>query len=138
MTASSIQTIPMLLESLQNLGFLAEKCDETVIVTLGQFKASLSLSEKGLTVFCQVGKLSELPNDEALRSFCFQALLQNATIQPFAFALLDGDTERPGDDTIVLTNSVPTGDLCVEELHSLIASLRSAILTSAHMLREHF
>jgi hypothetical protein len=121
-----------ILDMLLPLGYEAELHDETVIVKLEGFNASLNVINDNLVINCQISRVDELTD---LDDFAKAALLQNSVIQPFAFALLDGGEEGFGDDLIVLTSSLPLDYLCPDELNTTLRSLRQAILTSAETLR---
>ncbi len=105
----------------------------TVIVLDGSsYPVSISIIDDQLKVVCQLGTVGEfLPeeNEENAIALFANLLATNATICPFAVAILsDNDDDDLSNDPVVLMDSVPMGDLCPKELLSMMDSLRKAII----------
>ena len=71
--------------------------------------------------------------------FCVACLDINTQIRPYAFATITAsdnpDLDDPDSWPIVLTDSLPIGDLSDEELTTSIDSLWSALVAGAEVLR---
>ncbi len=121
------------------LGYQTKKHDEVVVLQVAGFSALLSITKDGrLNVVAEIGQVKSV-SDEKIQEFAVAALLKNLEISPFAFGLLDGgDDDSINDDSIVLVNSVPLGNLNQSELDSLLTSLRRAIINSAGLIRSTF
>jgi len=114
-------------DALQNLGYKAELTDEgSIVVAVGNpdnpFPVSVELVEDEVIINCDIASTKS-----AGEGFAIAALNANTAIRPYAFAILEDEGDEEAD-RIVLTDSLPLGDLSVEELGksmtSLLASLR--------------
>lgn len=101
--------------------------------------ASLTIDEirAKLIVSCRVARYGDVAED---RLPAFQAALldANTRIDPFAFATLtdrdDPNLESPAEWIVVLIESLPIGDLSVNELRTAMADLAKALPVSDEIL----
>ena len=85
-----------------------------------------------LSIDCQVAKLKDvIPSDSNDLVKSLQLSLSLATLNyqicPFAVAIRDGADGIDEDDPIVLINSLPIGDLSVQEIEYSMDALRRAL-----------
>lgn len=138
MTSTKINTIEQVVEALEELGYRVERQNGvSASISLDQgeqsFIANFSIINDGgeLKVTCQVALLSDLVGDAEnateLAGIFGNLLDLNSEILPFATALLTGDETDSEDTPIVLTDSVPLGDLSSEEFEANVSGLREAL-----------
>ena len=91
-----------------------------------------------LVVTCHVANLGDVA-DDMLMEFCIACLDVNTQIRPYAFAMITASDNPELDDPdnwpIVLTDSLPIGDLSEDELTTSMGSLWSALVAGAEVLR---
>lgn len=139
-----IDTLDKVADALEASGYESEAQNGSVSIAVGgsqkPFAAVITLDEATdeLVVTCQVAKLGDIA-DDMLMEFCVACLDINTQIRPYAFATITAsdnpDLDDPDDWPIVLTDSLPIGDLSSEELSASIDSLWSALVAGAEVLR---
>lgn len=148
MEVTNISTMDDVVTALQELGYHAKlefnTVDNVVItgVSLTEEDGSsrefpMLITETGtpengsLEFNCQICTIGDLEQeqelDDALAALAWVFLALNAEIQPWAIALINPDGELDSSDTVVLTDSVPTGDFSMAELESIMTSLLRAL-----------
>lgn len=127
----------------EELGFgIDQTSDISFVVKLGvkdhPLLAIITVLDGELSIDCKLATLGEIGEDR-ISEFCLAALDLNSRIRPYAFALIsDSDDPSLGDPSewpVVLTNSVPIGDLSTGELEKALRSLISAALASRDLLK---
>lgn len=141
----SIQTLEQVAEVLELQGYNV-RClpEEAVMLDVGgaekPFAAVITKSEDGakFVVTCQLAELGDI--DEALSGqFMLAALDANTQLCPYALAIIS-DADQPeleNEDKwpIVLTSSMPIGDLSSEELTVSIDELWQALTIAGPVLK---
>lgn len=139
LTSTNINTIEQVVEALERLGFRVEQQNGvSVSVILEQaersFTVNFSIVNDGadLKTTCQIALLSNLVGDaenatELAGVFGNLLDLNSGPILPFATAILTGDETDSEDTPVVLTDSVPLGDLSFEEFEANVSGLRQAL-----------
>jgi len=140
---SNIENLEQVSEVLEDLGYKVLHDDNAVHIAIGStknpFVAVATIGEDNkLAITCQVAKLGDL-REEDIPSVQFILLDANTLIRPFAFGVLTGSDNPELDDAsefpIVLTDSLPLGHLCRNELASSMDSLLLALKASDEALR---
>lgn len=140
---SNIENLEQVSEVLENLGYKVLHNDNAVHIAIGgtknPFVAVATIGDdKKLAITCQVAKLGDL-REEDIPAVQFILLDANTLIRPFAFGILTGsdnpELNDASDFPIVLTDSLPLGDLCSNELASSMDSLLVALKASDEALR---
>jgi len=139
-----IHGLEQIAEALESGGYEIELADDTIRLKVGgmvrPFVAVMRVNEAGsdLAISCQLAKLGDIAADHLLE-FVVACLDANTRIRPYAFATITAsdrpDLDDPEDWPVVITNSVPMGDLSTEELQSAMDSLWAALTSSADVLR---
>ncbi|OVE81396.1 hypothetical protein BVY04_03455 [bacterium M21] len=143
---SPVNTITTLAETADVLlknGFKTELNTDFVITQIGgeenPFSAILSINneDKQLLITCKLAVINDFDEDH-IAAMALAALDMNTCIRPFAFAIIS-DTDNPelddaGKWPLVLTDSMPLGDLCDEDLIATMDALIEAIVASRGVL----
>jgi len=130
---SSLEQIEGILES---AGYETMRDEEGVVMKIGgksvPFTAVFTIDEghSQVIINCQIAKMGDIKEAE-ISNVLFTLLDYNTMIRPYAFAVISA-AEEPGLDNeelwpIVLTDSLPLGDLSSEELLASVESLWSAL-----------
>lgn len=128
-----IGTITALAGVLATLGYpVTNETEDTVHTQVGKFDVVLTLNEEFLSITCPISRLSQI-NEDKWDSFAFSALSANNRIIPFAFAIIEEESNE--DSIITLTDSIPMGDISDGEVRSMLDSLRAALLNVGDVLR---
>ena len=141
---ASIYGLEQVAEALESGGYEIELDADTIRLTVGgmarPFVVVITVNEAGseLVISCQLAKLGDIADDKLLE-FAVACLDANTRIRPYAFATITA-SDRPGMDEpedwpVVITNSVPLGDLSTEELQAAMDSLWAALASSVDVLR---
>lgn len=140
----SIENLAEVARDLESFGYEVDLQDEAVFTKVGgeqnPFTVLLTIDKarNALVITCQLTKLGDIAEDN-VPAFAVAALDANSRISPFAFATLTAsdnpDLDEPEQWPVVLTDSVPLGDLSSEELQSAMESLWSALAESRSVLR---
>lgn len=140
---SNICTLESAEQVLLENGFDAKMKDGFLAINIGgperPFTGAISLSpdSKQLLVNCQLGVLGDFSENQ-LAAMALAALDMNTYIQPFAFAIVSDADDAELDDEmkwpLVLTDSMPLGDLSAEELISSMDALIQALVSSRSVL----
>ena len=144
----NIETLEQVAEVLQDLGYEIEVDENTAVyIKVGgnesPFTAVVTCDtqRERMDITCQVAKLGDIP-DEATPKFMLAALDANTAMRPYAFAVIS-DTDNPEYDEpeewpVVLTESIPLGDLCREEIEAAMDSLWMALAASRPVIEVGF
>jgi hypothetical protein len=142
-TVSYVNSLENAVDALVENGFEAKAQNGSASVTIGgperPFTAVLRISDetKQLLINCQLGVIGDFAEDQ-LAALALAALDMNTFIQPYAFAIIsDTDTAGLDDETqwpLVLTDSMPLGDLSPAELVANMDSLIQALISSRSVL----
>lgn len=137
--STKIDTIEQVIEALERLAFRVERqngVSASVILEQDErsFTVNFSIINDGaeLKTTCQIAELSDLVGDAEdpaeVAKVCGNLLdLNSGAILPFATATLTGEETDSDDIPVVLTDSVPLGDLSSEEFEANVSSLRQAL-----------
>ncbi len=140
---SNIENLEQVSEVLEDLGYKVLHDDNAVHIAVGGAKnpfvaVATITDENKLAITCQVAKLGDLREDD-IPSVQFILLDANTIIRPYAFGILTGsdnsDLAEASEFPIVLTDAIPIGDLCNDELASSMDSLLVALKASDEALR---
>jgi hypothetical protein len=141
-TVAKINTLEQAAQGLVTLGYDVEPRESSVFVKVGgsgkPFTAVMTINEKReLVITCQLAKLGDF-KEENLPNVLLAALDANTRTRPFALAAIT-DADDPQLDQeekwpLVLTNSVPLGDLSTGELKAAMDALWQALVTSREVL----
>lgn len=134
-------------EALAKLGYAATVTGDSVALMLGgdgkPAGAVLTMSEQRgeLDVTCQIAKLRDI-RDAHMQDFLVACLDANYRIRPYAFAVISASSgseeiDDPEEWPVVLTDSLPLGDLSTEEIRCSMSSLQMALAT-ARSIMSHF
>lgn len=141
---SQIDNLDAVADALEAGGYEVQQLEGSVSTAVGgadaPFVAVLTINEERneLVINCQVATLGDIP-DKNVAEFAIACLDANSRIRPFAFATLTA-TDNPALDNpdkwpIVLTDSVPLGDLSDTELQAAMDNLWAALVSGADVLR---
>ncbi len=129
-------------QGLASLGYEAELQEGSIFAKIGgtekPFTALLTKDERGeLVITCQLAKLGDLREEDLPKVF-LAALDANTKTRPYALAIIsdadDATLDKEEEWPLVLTDSVPLGDLSSEELKAAMDNLLSALITSRDVL----
>jgi len=138
-----IENLQQVTEVLEELGYDVRPHEDVVHIALGgtekPFIAVVTINEnRELVINCQVAKLGDLSEDN-IPTVQFILLDANTRIRPYAFGIITASDDAEFDDAaefpIVLTDSLPLGDLSTQELAKNLDSLLLALNTSDEALR---
>lgn len=142
----TINTLEQVAEALGDLGYEAIHENEAVRTVVGgseaPFTAVLTTNADGseLVITCQLAKVGDIPEDKS-ETFAWACLDANTRVRPYSLATITAvddenlDSDDEADYPIVLTDSVPLGDLSESELGSAMDNLWEA-LTAASLVLE--
>jgi hypothetical protein len=143
----NITNLTQVAEALESVGYEAICHDDAVHTKVGgtqnPFTAVLTINadRNVLVITCQLAKLGDIP-EENISTFAVAALDANSRISPFAFATLTAsdnpDLDEPQQWPVVLTDSLPLGDLSGGELEAAMDSLWSALAEGRDVLQAGF
>ena len=139
----NITNLTQVAEVLESAGYEAICDDDAVHTKVGGLQnpftavLTINLDRNVLVITCQLAKLGDFPEDN-ISTFAVAALDANSRISPFAFATLTAsdnpELDEPEQWPVVLTDSLPLGDLSGEELESAMNSLWSALAETRDVL----
>jgi len=135
---TDINTMADLVTGLRQLGYRAKLTDDGVLTgtSLAEDDGSsrdfvMLITEEGnsLQFNCHLTTIGELAikDENELSAILLALMAANAEIQPWAVALINPDGELDDSDTLVLTDSMPMGDLSIGELESAMDSFGRAL-----------
>lgn len=142
---NKIETLEQVAEVLESQGYKVRLVpSEAVMIDIGGAKhpfpavITQSADEGQFVITCQLAVLGDLAEGQTTQ-FMLAALDANTAIRPYAFAIIS-DTDNPeleDEDQwpIVLTSSVPVGDLSDGELCVAIDDLWCALAAAAPVLK---
>lgn len=143
--AEKIETLEQVAAVLETQGYDARLLpNEAVMVDIGgseqPFAAVITRNEDGaeFVLTCQLAVLGDL-DDDLSTQFMLAALDANTAIRPFAFAVIsdsdDATLVEPEEWPVVLTSSIPVGDLSEGELCVAMDGLWRALTVAAPVLK---
>ena len=139
----NIGNLQQITEVLEELGYNVKLHDYAVHIAIGgsekPFAAVITINaNREIVITCQIAKLGDLA-EEKIPEVQFSLLDANTRIRPFAFGVISSSDNADLDDAaeypIVLTDSMPLGDLSAEELAAAMDSLLVALESSDEALR---
>ncbi len=142
----TIKTLEQVADALGDLGYDAIHENDAVRTAVGgseaPFTAVLTTTADAseLVITCQLAKVGDIP-DEQSETFAWACLDANTRVRPYSLATITGaDDENLDDDDeaeypIVLTDSVPLGDLSESELGSAMDNLWEALSAASLVLK---
>lgn len=137
-----IGTLAEVTDALEALGYEAETQGGSIFVKIGgsknPFTAVVIINKKNeLVITCQLATLGAF-KDEAIPRVAMAALDANTRIRPYAYGIItDADTPELQNEeewVLVLTDSIPLGDLSTGELAAAMNSLLEALISSRDVL----
>ena len=141
---ATIQGLDDIAEVLTTNGYELEAGDDAVRLKVGgmdtPFVAVITTNEENseLAISCQLAKWGDV-DEGRLLEFAVACLDANTRIRPFAFATITAsdhpELDDPDEWPVVITNSVPLGDLSPAELQTAMDSLWSALASSRDVIR---
>ena len=139
----NIANLTQVAAALESAGYEAICQDNAVYTKVGGMRnpftavLTINVDRNALVITCQLAKLGDVP-EEKVSSFAVAALDANSRISPFAFATLTAsdnpELDQPEQWPVVLTDSIPLGDLSPGELEVAMDSLWSALAESRDVL----
>ncbi len=137
----NIATVEQVAQVLEENGYATQTEEAAVYTGIGgsenPFTAVLNICDEDLVITCQVAKLGDL-NEDSVAAAAIAALDANTRVRPYAYALIsDADDVDLDDETqwpLVLTDSMPLGDLSSGELMANMDALWQAIAASREVL----
>ena len=139
----NITNLTQVAEALELAGYEAACHEDAVYTKVGGTQSpftavlTINLDRNALVITCQLAKLGDVP-EENISAFAVAALDANSRISPFAFATLTAsdnpELDQPQQWPVVLTDSIPLGDLSGGELEAAMNSLWSALAESRDVL----
>lgn len=139
----NIENLEQAADALNQLGYNVVHGEDAVHIAVGgtenPFTAVLTINDSNeLVINCQVAKLGDL-NEDDIPTVQFCLLDANTRIRPYAFGIISGSDNPEMDDAaqfpIVLTDSLPLGDLSSGELNAAMDSLLVALESADEVLR---
>ena len=139
---SNINDVRTIAEVLSELGYEVVEGDNIVSTRIGgeenAFPVVLTISGDQLKIDCQVAKSGQIVESKAA-DFAWAALDANTRIVPFALGILTSSDDPSHDNEdewpIVLTDTIPLGDLSRSELEYAMDGLEKAIFGIKDVLR---
>ncbi len=139
---SNLEHIENVLES---AGYETIRDENGVVMKIGGKSApftsvfTIAEGQNQVIINCQIARMGDIKEEE-MSKVLFSLLDYNTLVRPYAFAVISS-TEDPGLDDegkwpIVLTDSLPLGDLSSEELIASVESLWSALSVVPVLLKE--
>jgi len=140
-----IENLKQAAEVLEARGYDTVAGEEAVYTTIGgkrkPFVAVLTINPKNeLVITCQVAMVGDFDEDKFAETL-FNLLDLNTEIRPYAFGILTANDdpelyEEVESFPIVLTDSLPLGDLSDEELQKSMDSLLIALQAGRAILKQ--
>ncbi len=141
----NISSLEQIEEILESAGYETIRTTDGVVMKIGgksvPFTSVFTIDEKQNQVIinCQIAMMGDIKEEE-IPNVLFTLLDYNTMIRPYAFAVISA-TEDPGLDDeekwpIVLTDSLPLGDLSSDEIIASVESLWSALSVVPVLLKE--
>ncbi len=139
-TMTKVESLADVVSALHDLGYRAKSVDGGVLTGISvteedgasrDFPVMITEENGSLEINCQlctIGDLQQDHDDDGLAVLAWVFLAVNAEIQPWAVALINPDGVLDETDTVVLTDSLPLGDLSTEELDSAMTTLQRALV----------
>lgn len=130
-------------------GYKPVRNDDAVHVPVGSedkpFPCVIIMDDTSLIIHCKVTTWGNIKDkvDAQMREDFFLGLLDlNSQTLPYAFAILsdlDGEEEDDRDNwPLVLTDSMPVGDISEEELLDSMRKLQAALMTAKDLFNVAF
>ena len=137
---SSINTPSLLQAYLESLGYATVVSRNSVVIQIGnaanRHSAAFTFLADQLSITCQLAVLGDFA-PEKLQHLTLAALDMNMEICPYAFAIIassEGDASLE-ECPLVLTDTLLTSDLHVEEVAYALEKLLEAVAASQDILK---
>jgi len=132
----NISSLEQIEDVLESAGYETMRDDHGVVMKIGgksiPFTSVFTIdkSQNQVIINCQIARMGDIKEEE-MSKVLFSLLDYNTMVRPYAFAVISA-TEDPDLDNeekwpIVLTDSLPLGDLSDQELIASVESLWSAL-----------
>jgi len=141
----NILSLEQIEEVLESAGYETLRDENGVVMKIGgksaPFTAVFTIDEgqNQIIINCQIARMGDIKEEE-MPHVLFALLDYNTMIRPYAFAVIsateDPDLDEEEDWPIVLTDSLPLGDLSSEELITAVESLWSALSVAPVLLKK--
>ncbi len=132
----NISSLEQIEEVLESAGYETIRSEEGVMMKIGgksiPFTSVFTIDEgqNQVIINCQIARMGDI-REEEMSKVLFSLLDYNTMIRPYAFAVISAAEDAGLDDEetwpIVLTDSLPLGDLSDQELIASVESLWSAL-----------
>ena len=132
----NISSLEQIEEVLESAGYETIRNNEGVVMKIGGKSipfTSVFTIDKGqnqVIINCQIARMGDIKEEE-MSNVLFTLLDYNPMIRPYAFAIISATEDPDLDDEekwpIVLTDSLPLGDLSDQEILASVESLWSAL-----------
>ncbi|MBT3176654.1 MAG: hypothetical protein HOG03_20720 [Desulfobacula sp.] len=132
----NISSLEQIEEVLESAGYETIRNNEGVVMKIGGKSipfTSVFTIDKGqnqVIINCQIARMGDIKEEE-MSNVLFTLLDYNTMIRPYAFAIISATEDPDLDDEekwpIVLTDSLPLGDLSDQEILASVESLWSAL-----------
>lgn len=139
-----LDNLQQISEALEELGYQVKFSTEAIHIAIGgttnPFLAVATVNDRNeLVITCKVAKLGDL-EEEKIPEIEFLLLDANTQIRPYAFGIISSNDNPDMIDAaefpIILTDSLPLGDLCKEELSCSLDGLLMALESSSEIFRD--
>ncbi len=141
----NISSLEQIEEILESAGYETIRTTDGVVMKIGgksvPFTSVFTIDEKQNQVIinCQIAMMGDIKEEE-IPNVLFTLLDYNTMIRPYAFAIISAIEDSGLDDEekwpIVLTDSLPLGDLSSDEIIASVESLWSALSVVPVLLKE--
>ena len=141
----NISSLAQIEEILESAGYETIRTQDGVVMKIGGKSVpftsvfTIDKEQNQVIINCQIAMIGDIKEEE-MSNVLFTLLDYNTMIRPYAFAVISA-TEDPGLDDeekwpIVLTDSLPLGDLSSDEIIASVESLWSALSVVPVLLKE--
>lgn len=141
---NSLDAIAVFLEA---RGYEVTQSDDSIITRVGNFPTVITITDingngdPDLQITTQLTTLGQISEDR-VPAFLTAALDANTRILPYAVATITSsdnpELDNPSEFPVVLTDSIPVGDISENEFQSALDSLLQAILGTRELLEIGF
>lgn len=142
---NNISSLEQIEEVLESAGYEAFRDEEGVVMKIGgrsaPFTSVFTIDEgrSQVIINCQIARMGDIKEEE-ISHVLFSLLDYNSMVRPYAFAVISSAEDPDLDDEaswpVVLTDSLPLGDLSPGEIIASVESLWSALLVVPVLLKK--
>ena len=141
----NISSLAQIEEILESAGYETIRTQDGVVMKIGGKSVpftsvfTIDKEQNQVIINCQIAMIGDIKEEE-MSNVLFTLLDYNTMVRPYAFAVISA-TENPDLDDeekwpIVLTDSLPLGDLSSDEIIASVESLWSALSVVPVLLKE--